>query len=127
MVRNYFLTIPKALEESARMDGMKDIGIIFKIYMPLSVASLATIFFLAFVTKWNDLVIPATILTKSEYYTLPLVIKSILTQGSVSGAPPATNNAIMAAILITTLPLLFIYLIAQKYLVSGMTIGAVKG
>lgn len=127
LMRNYFLSVPYSLAESSRIEGASELKIFAKIYMPLSVPGLATIFFLEFVGKWNSLMIPATLITEQSKFTLPLLLRSlILSTGSVSGAQPAPPNAIMAAIVISVIPLLLIYAFAQKFLLSGMTLGASK-
>ena len=127
LMRNYFLSVPVSLAESARLDGAGELKIFWGIYLPLSIPGLATIFFLEFVGRWNSLMIPVTLITKQELYTLPQMLKSmILNYGSVSGAPPAPDNAAMAAIVISTIPLILIYIFAQRFLLSGMTLGASK-
>jgi putative aldouronate transport system permease protein len=115
------------LSESARIDGAKELRIFLQIYLPLSVPGLATIFFLEFVSKWNSLTIPVTIITEQRLYTLPLLLKSMVIKVTTTSAvPPAPENAVMAAIVISTLPLLAIYVFAQKFLISGITLGASK-
>jgi len=127
LMRNYFLSVPYSLAESARIDGSSELKIFYKIYLPLSGPGLATITFLEFVGKWNSVMIPATITTDPNYFTLPLVLRNLVTDSaSISGAPLAKDNAIMAAIVITTIPLLLVYVFAQRFLTSGMTLGATK-
>ena len=127
LMRNYFLSVPYSLAESARLDGASEVRIFAQIYLPLSVPGLATIFFLQFVDRWNALMIPATIITDPDLYTMPLLLKSIiLVDATSSGAPPAPDNAIMAAIVVSVIPLLLIYAFAQRFLLSGMTLGASK-
>jgi putative aldouronate transport system permease protein len=127
LMRNYFLSVPVSLAESARLDGSGELKIFRIIYLPLSVPGLATIFFIQFVDKWNSLMIPATLITDQKLYTLPLMLKSmIINNASVSGAPPAAPNAVMAAIVVSTIPLILVYIFAQRFLLSGMTLGASK-
>lgn len=127
LMRNYFLSVPYALAESARLDGASELRIFGQIYLPLAKAGLATVFFLEFVAKWNSIMIPATIITDQSKFTLPLMLKALIFQdASQSGASLAPNNAVMATIIISTIPLLVIYVFAQRYLLSGMTMGATK-
>ena len=127
LMRNYFLSVPESLAESARLDGASELRIFSVIYLPLSIPGLATIFFLEFVGKWNSMMIPATLITDQSLFTLPLMLNSmIINNASVSGAPPAPENAVMAAIVIATVPLILIYVFAQRFLLSGMTLGASK-
>jgi len=127
LMRNFFETISYTLSESARIDGASELRIFAGIYMPVSLPGLATVFFMEYVSKWNSITIPATLLTNERLYTLPLKLKMmILSTDSTSGTAQIPNNAIMAAIIITALPLLLIYVFAQKFLLSGLNLGATK-
>jgi len=127
LMRNYFLSVPTSLAESARLDGASELTIFAKIYLPISIPGLATVFFLDFVGKWNSTTIPATLITQQRLFTLPLMLRSlIIEQSSVSGAATAPPNAVMAAVVVSALPLLVLYIVAQRFLLSGMTLGASK-
>lgn len=127
LMRNYFESISYTLAEAARIDGASEMHIFTGIYMPISLPGLATVFFMEYVGKWNSITIPAAILTDEKMYTLPLKLKAmILSTSSVSGTAQIPNNAIMAAIVITAVPLLLIYVFAQKFLLSGLNLGATK-
>ncbi len=127
LMRNFFEGIPFALSESARIDGASELRTFAGIYMPISLPGLATVFFMEYVAKWNTITIPATLLTREELYTLPLKLKMmILSTDSTSGTAQIPNNAIMAAIIITAAPLLVIYVFAQRFLLSGLNLGATK-
>lgn len=128
LMRNFFETVPYSLAEAARIDGAGEVHIFRKIYLPVSLPGLATVFFMEYVAKWNSIMLPATLVTEQKLYTLPLMLKAmILTDASTSGTSFAPDNAVMAAIIISTVPLLFIYIFAQKYLLEGMNLGAEKG
>jgi len=127
LMRNYFLTVPLSLAESARLDGASEFRIYWNIFLPLSIPGLATVSFLEFVGKWNSIMIPATLVTEQRLYTLRLLLKSVIVDASsISGIPPAPDNAIMASIVISSAPLLFVYFFAQRYLLEGITLGAIK-
>ncbi len=127
MMRNYFQTVPYTLEEAARIDGSGEFGIFARIYMPISLPGLATVFFMEYVARWNSIMLPATLVTDESLYTLPVMLKAmIMSTESTSGTSVAPDNAIMAAIIITTVPLLLIYVFAQKFLLNGISMGAVK-
>lgn len=128
LMRNYFISIPPSLAESAGLDGASEFRIFRSIYLPVSLPSLSTVFFLEFVAKWNSTTIPAIIVTKQEKFTLPLMLRSLIIQYDVStsGGMMTPQNAIMAAVVISTIPLLLIYVFAQQFLLSGMTVGASK-
>ena len=128
LMRSYFLSVPDSLAESARLDNAGEFIIFWKIYLPLSIPSLATITFMEFVEKWNSLMIPVTIITQQNKYTLPMILKALVFNTTVqSGTEFVGPNAVMAAIVISVLPLVIVYVFAQKSLVSGITIGATKG
>lgn len=127
LMRNYFMSVPYSLAESARLDGASEFRIFGQIYLPISMPGLATVFFLEFVGKWNSIQLPATLITDQSKFTMPLMLRAmILSDASQSGAAVAPNNAIMATIVISTVPLLLIYIFAQRFLLSGMTLGASK-
>lgn len=128
MMRNYFESVPYSLAESARIDGAGEIKIFAKVYLPISLPGLATVFFMEYVARWNSIMLPATLITDESKYTLPLMLKQmILSTDSTSGTAAVPDNAIMAAIVISTVPLLLIYIFAQRFLMEGIHMGAVKG
>lgn len=128
MMRNYFDTVPDSLAESARIDGAGELKIFGRIYMPISMPGITTVFFMEYVARWNSIMLPATLITDETKFTLPLMLKQmILSVSSTSGAASIPDNAIMATIVISTLPLLAVYVVAQRFLVEGISIGAVKG
>ena len=129
LMRNYFLSVPYSLAESGRLDGANEYMIFFGIYLPVSLPGLATVFFMEFVSKWNNIIIPATLLTDQSKFTLPLILRSLIIQTDVSTSGSSMlvpDNAIMAAVVISTIPLLLIYVFAQQFLLSGMTLGSSK-
>lgn len=128
MMRNYFETVPYSLAEAARIDGASEVTIFAKVFMPISLPGLATVFFMEFVAKWNSIMLPTTLVTDQDLYTLPVMLKAMIQSDvSTSGTSLAPDNAVMAAIVISTVPLLLIYIFAQKYLLEGMNLGAEKG
>ena len=128
LMRNYFLSVPESLAESGRIDNASELRIFFAIYLPLSLPGLAAITFLDFIGRWNSFMVPLIITTKPELYTLPIILRQ-LTQptDSTSGVIQIYDNARMAAIVITVIPLLLLYSVAQRFLIGGLTLGASKG
>jgi putative aldouronate transport system permease protein len=127
LMRNYFTSVSYSLAESARIDGASELRIFANIYLPISKPGLATVFFMEYVSKWNSIMLPATLITDQDKYTLPLMLKAMIMQDtSTSGTAYAPQNAIMAAIIISMAPLLLIYIFAQQYLLAGMSLGAIK-
>jgi putative aldouronate transport system permease protein len=127
LMRNYFTSVPYSLSESGRIDGASELRIFAQIYLPISKPGLATVFFMEYVGKWNSIMLPATLITDQKKFTLPLMLKAMIMQNdSTSGRRPAPDNAVMAAIIISTVPLLLIYVFAQRFLLAGMNLGATK-
>ena len=128
LMRNYFLSVPESLAESGRIDNASEIRIFFSIYIPLALPGLAAITFLDFIGKWNSFMVPLIITTKPELFTLPIILRQ-LTQptDSTSGTVQIYENARMAAIVITVIPLILLYTVAQRFLIGGLTLGASKG
>lgn len=128
LMRNYFLSVPLSLAESGRIDNASEMRIFFSIYLPLSLPGLAAITFLEFIGKWNSFMVPLIITTKPQLFTLPIILRQ-LTQptDSTSGVLQIYDNARMAAIVITVIPLLVLYSLAQRFLIGGLTVGASKG
>ncbi|NJP39772.1 carbohydrate ABC transporter permease [Oscillospiraceae bacterium HV4-5-C5C] len=128
LLKNYFEGVPGALAEAARIDSATEFQIFRLIYLPLSLPGIAAISFLEFISKWNALMLPATIISDAKYYTLPLVLKQLtLSSESTSGIDYIAPNARMAAIVISVIPLILLYVLAQNFLIEGLTLGATKG
>ena len=129
LMRNYFLSVPLSLGESARIEGASEYRIFFRIYLPLSLPGLSTVFFLEFVNRWNSLMIPAMLLTDSKKFTLPLILRTLVSPeaaSGMSGGTIITENIAMAGVIVSTIPLVIVYIFAQRFLLAGMTLGAIK-
>ncbi|MGC9468294.1 MAG: carbohydrate ABC transporter permease [Anaerolineae bacterium] len=118
---NYFKTLPKELDEAAAMDGCGYLRFVATLIIPLSQPALATVAVLHAIGIWNELILPTIYLTSKEYY--PITRGMIVFQGVYGSDWPT----LAAAVLIMTLPMLAIFLLLQRYIVSGLTAGAVKG
>ena len=116
----FIKTIPRELDEAATIDGCGPVGLFFKIIFPLLKPVTMTVFILSFVGAWNDVMIPL-FFANGDKWALPLTVYNYY------GAYMKSWNYIFADIIITITPLLILYIFAQKYIVSGMTAGAVKG
>jgi putative aldouronate transport system permease protein len=133
ITRNFFMSIPESLEESARIDGANDLYILFKIILPLSKAILATIALWYGIGQWNAWFDCMLYMDDEKGFVLQLVLRRILLDGQqlegaidVGGAVNPDNMK-MAALMIATLPILCIYPFLQKYFVKGVMIGSLKG
>lgn len=116
----YFETIPKELEESAKVDGSSNINSFLKIMLPLAVPGILTSGILAFVNSWNNFLFALT-LSSSRTTTLPIAIYQFISYSNVNW------GGIMAASVIITAPIIVISFFLQRYIITGMTAGAVKG
>ncbi len=112
--------IPYSLEEAAYIDGASRIQIFFRIVFPLLKPTTATVFILNALAFWNDYLLPSLVLGKKELFTLPLSTYSFY------GTYSADYGVIMAALVLTVVPILLIYLLLQKQIISGVVDGAVK-
>ena len=140
ITRNYFLSIPPALRESARIDGASEFTIFLRIMLPLSMPILATIALFCLVDRWNEWYNPMLFLRKNDMKPLQIVLRNIImqaqiaTSGGQSGSGAAdlaqalkpVKGMKMAAIMLTMLPVMCVYPFLQKYFVKGMLIGAIK-
>jgi multiple sugar transport system permease protein len=121
MLRQKMMTISDSFVEAAIIDGASQRQIFIKIILPLSSGILATLSVMSFMNSWNDYLFPLVMLSDKKKFTLPLLLNSL--QGQYS----SDYNLLMAGSLISILPILIVYIFAQKYFRSGLQIGGVKG
>ena len=121
LMRQFYEGIPDSLCEAARIDGMSEYQIYLKIMLPLSKPALSTLIIFTFVNTWNDFLGPLIYLTSESKKTLQIGLKMFISQYS------AEYGLIMAASVLSLIPVLVVFLALQKYFVSGITTGAVKG
>lgn len=127
LMRNFFLSVPYEMSESARIDGAGDPRIFFTMYLPLASAGLATVTLFEFVSRWNQFTPAVLYINDSSKYTLQIALKSLIVDtDSTSSNFMITTNVRMAGIVIALLPLIIIYPYVQKYFVKGMFVGANK-
>jgi putative aldouronate transport system permease protein len=136
-----FESLGSELIEAAYMDGANDFFILFKIIIPLSLPIIATFSLFQFIGKWNDFYTPLIFFTERRLYPLTLVLRRLLIQSQVeeytkliernknmfNGKEISIDSIKNAAIIITIIPILFIYPFVQKYFTKGIMIGSIKG
>lgn len=137
LMKNFFLSIPESLEESAKIDGANDIQVFFNIVLPLSKATIATIVLFMAVGYWNDYMSTVLYIQTTSKWSLQAVLRQMLTNtqqamqaAGVNVLAQTDTNAVTikaASIVVTTLPILIVYPFVQKYFVKGVLIGGVKG
>lgn len=121
ILHGFFKGIPKELSEAALIDGATHFTIFRRIFLPVCLPVLAALFILDFVSTWNEFAMALVLLQDQNMWTLPLGLMSF--QGQFS----SNYGQLNAAIVMTVLPATLVYLIFQRYFVSGLTSGAVKG
>ena len=121
MLKGYFDTIPKELEESAIMDGATRMTVFIKIMLPLARPAIAVTALFSFMTAWNEFVLAYTFTSDELSYTLPVTIKNFVGDRSIQWGPFA------AASVIVSIPVMALFYALQKNLVGGLTSGGVKG
>ena len=120
MLQGYFKSIPKEIEDAGIMDGQNWFGIILKIIIPLSLPAIASVALYVFMIAWNEFLFSLMFLDSPKSFTLSRAIQYL------SGDAETPRQYLMAGSVIVTLPVLFIFIYFEKYLVSGLTAGSVK-
>lgn len=138
ILKSFFQTLPSELEEAAIIDGANDFQVLWKVYLPLSMASLATLTLFYAVGKWNSFQDALYYIQNKAYQPLQLKLYHIIKgsqavdvaalEGGASTVATSVSESIEpASIIFATLPILVVYPFVQRYFVAGVTIGAVKG
>lgn len=120
MLRQFFMTLPKELDEAARIDGASEFGIYWRIILPLSGPALATLAIFHFMYNWNDFLWPLLITSSTEMRTLPAGLALFVGQHVVE------YGVVMAGAVLTLLPLLIAFLFAQRYFIQGIAMTGIK-
>jgi multiple sugar transport system permease protein len=121
MLRQFFRTLPIELEEAARIDGASRLGILLKIVLPLSGPALATLAVIMFMWTWNDFLWPLITIYSPNNMTLQLGLATF------QGAHQTNTNLLMAANVMSMLPVLLLFFLAQRYFVRGIATTGLKG
>lgn len=134
VLKNFFQQIPDGLEDSARIDGCTDVGVLFRIVLPLSMPAMATFGLFYAVGHWNQFFSAILYINDSRMYPIQVLLRQIviLSQGSI-GDTSIDNTEIqpltirMAVIVFATVPILVVYPFLQKHFAKGVMLGSVKG
>ncbi|CBA31232.1 carbohydrate ABC transporter permease [Cronobacter turicensis] len=121
MLKSYFDTIPDEIEEAAMMDGLNRLQIIFRITVPLAVSGLVSVFVYCFMVAWNDYLFASIFLSSASNFTLPVGLNTLFS------TPDYIWGRMMAASLVTALPVVVMYALSERFIKSGLTDGGVKG
>ncbi|WP_088825761.1 carbohydrate ABC transporter permease [Listeria goaensis] len=121
MLKSYFDTIPDDIEEAAMMDGLNRFQIILRIIIPLAVSGIISVFVYCFMVAWNDYLFASIFLSSSEKFTLPIGLNTLFS------TPDYIWGRMMAASLITALPVVIMYALSERFIKGNLTDGGVKG
>jgi putative aldouronate transport system permease protein len=136
IMKNFFQSIPEELEEAAKIDGCRNLGTLFRIVLPLSMPALATFTLFYAVGHWNQFFLAVMYITDSDLWPVQVVLRQMIMEGNTQDFEqqldtlqiqvlPATIK--MAAIIVATVPILFVYPFLQKHFAKGVLLGSVKG
>jgi multiple sugar transport system permease protein len=120
-LRQFFLSLPRELEEAAFIDGANQWQVFFRVVLPLSKPALATLTVLSFLTNWNDFLWPIYVLFSADRLTLPAGL------GLLQGAYVADYPVIMAGAVLASVPALILFVLAQRYIIEGVSRSGLKG
>ena len=121
LIRQFARGIPDDLLDAARLDGAGELKLYWKIVLPLLRPVLSTLAIVTFLATWNDFIWPLIVLTDERRYTLPVALASL------SREHVQDNELMMAGSVLTTLPVLLVFIALQRYYLEGLTVGSVKG
>lgn len=137
ILRNFFMNIPEGLEESAQIDGCNDLGIFFRIVLPLSMPAIATISLFYAVSYWNSYFNAIMYLNDAYKWPVQIILRQIVILASGINfdnaglgndfIPPPDQTIKMAVIVVATVPILLVYPFLQKHFTKGALLGSVKG
>lgn len=125
LLRQFFMTIPKDLDEAAKIDGASSVRIFWNILLPLAKPALATVAIFSFIEHWNEFIAPLIFLNSTDKFTVSIGLRHFTSSAFESDEP--REAILMAASLITALPVLILFFAAQKYFVQGIVTTGLKG
>jgi multiple sugar transport system permease protein len=121
MLQAYFAAVPRELEEQGMIDGLSRLGALFRIVLPLSAPGLAAVAIFTFTGAWNELLLALVLITSESRRTAPLALNYLITSDVLPWGP------LMAGAVLSSVPLMILYFVAQRFIVQGITAGSVKG
>ena len=120
LLRGYFLSLPAELEDAARIDGCTTYGVLFRIILPLATPGIAAAATLAFVSAWNEFLVANVLITDNRLRVLSIGLTSYIDQFGTD------YSGLFAMALLTSVPVVLAFMLFQRYIVGGLTAGAVK-
>jgi len=125
LLRQFFLTLPRDLDDAATIDGAGTLRILMQLLVPLSKPALATVAILSFVYHWNDFFTPLIYLDSKDLYTVSLGLNYFKSEPTAGGPPMA--HLLMGASIIVTIPVIVVFFSLQRYFVQGIVMSGIKG
>lgn len=121
LLQGYFRGVPRELEEQGQIDGLTRLGALIRIVLPLSAPGIAAVSIFTFTGAWNELLLALVLISSENQRTAPLALNYLITSDTLPWGP------LMAGAVISSVPLMILYFIAQHFMVQGLTAGSVKG
>jgi multiple sugar transport system permease protein len=121
MLTNYFRTIPDEIEQAGLIDGCSRLEVIWRITLPLAIPALVSVSIYTFMIAWNEFLYALVFLNDHNMFTMPIKINTIFND------PTPRPHVVMAASTVMTVPIVFLFLVLERYLTEGLTAGGVKG
>jgi multiple sugar transport system permease protein len=121
LLQGYFRSVPRELEEQGMIDGLSRFGALVRIVLPLSAPGLAAVAIFTFTGAWNVFLLALVLITDPDKRTAPIALNYLITSDVLPWGP------LMAGAVLSSVPLMILYFIAQRFMVQGMTAGSVKG
>jgi ABC-type glycerol-3-phosphate transport system permease component len=125
LLRQFFLSIPRDLDEAAEMDGANSFRILWQILVPLCIPAITTVAIFSFLQHWNEFIQPLIFLNTQENYTVSLGLRLFQTSPADPGEPK--EHLLMAAAVIATIPCIVLFFAAQRFFVRGIVMSGIKG
>ncbi len=123
ILRNSFAAVPRELEEAAIMDGASSVQALRRVFLPSTVPAIVTVALFAFIMSWNEFLGALVVMSRSSTFTLPVILAVSRTETSLGGTD---WGMLQAGITVSVIPCVLVYLLLQRYYVSGLMSGAVK-
>ena len=121
LLQSYFRAVPRELEEQAMIDGRSRLGALVFVVLPLSAPGIAAVSIFTFTGAWNEMLLALVLISSESMRTAPLALNYLITSDVLPWGP------LMAGAVMTSVPLMILYFVAQRFMVSGLSDGSVKG
>ena len=120
LMRQFMMSIPDEILDSARVDGCNEFGVFWRIMLPLCLPGVATLVIFTFMGAWNDFLWPRIVINSENLFTLPVGLAQLQSKNT------SNQGQIMAGTVLTALPMILVFLLMQRQFIEGMTAGAIK-